>query len=171
VRRVPGGQYCIVSITQRIVRAPADQVFAVLSDGWAYSDFVVGTAHIRDVDADWPAPGTRLHHKAGPWPLSIRDRSESLACEPGRMLELKVHIWPLGAGRVRFTLDALDGEATRVTIQEQFTDGPLLGVRNKAGDVLLHFRNTEVLARLADLAERRSDRTSPADREASAARH
>ena len=59
------------------------------------------------------------------------------------------------SGKVKFTLDPLDGEATRVTIQEQFTDGPLLGVRNKVGDVLLHLRNTEVLQRLADLSERR----------------
>ncbi|WP_433213662.1 SRPBCC family protein [Dactylosporangium sp. CS-047395] len=144
-----------MSITERIVRAPAENVYAVLSDGWSYSDWVVGTAHIRDVDAEWPAPGSRLLHKAGPWPLSIRDRSESLEWEPGRMLLLKVHLWPFGAGHVRFTLDPLDEQATRVTLQEQFTDGPLLGVRNKVGDVLLHFRNTEVLQRLADHAERR----------------
>jgi hypothetical protein len=152
------GNHIEVSITERIIRAPADRVFSVLSDGWTYSDWVVGTAHIRDVDANWPAAGARLHHKAGPWPVSIRDRSESLACEPGRMLLLKVHVWPLGAGQVRFTLDPLDAEATRVTMQEQFVDGPLLGVRNKIGDTLLHYRNTEVLQRLADLAERRVQR-------------
>ena len=151
------GNHTCVSITERIVRAPADRVYSVLSDGWTYADWVVGTTHIRDVDAAWPEPGARLHHKAGPWPVSIRDRSESLACEPGRMLLLKVHVWPLGAGHAKFTLDPLDAEATRVTLQEQFVDGPLLAVRNKVGDVFLHFRNTEVLQRLADIAERRED--------------
>ena len=72
------------------------------------------------------------------------------------MLLLKVHLWPFGAGQVRFTLDPLDDQATRVTMQEQFTDGPLVGVRNKVGDVLLHYRNAEALSRLADLAERRA---------------
>ncbi|WP_238008759.1 SRPBCC family protein [Dactylosporangium sp. AC04546] len=144
-----------MSITERIVRAPADRVFGVLSDGWTYSDWVVGTAHIRDVDEGWPRAGTRLHHNAGPWPTTVKDRSESLECEPGRMLRLKVHLWPLGAGEVRFTLDELDPGATRVTMQEQFTDGPMVGVRNKVGDVFLHYRNAEVLRRLADLAERR----------------
>jgi uncharacterized protein YndB with AHSA1/START domain len=143
-----------VSITERIVQAPADRVFAVLSDGWTYSDWVVGTAHIRDVDHDWPAPGSKLYHKAGPWPMSIKDRSESLECDPDRSLVLKVNLWPLGAGKVSFTLDPLDEHATRVTLQEQFTEGPLLGVRNKVGDVLLHFRNVEALRRLADIAER-----------------
>ncbi|WP_432984578.1 SRPBCC family protein [Dactylosporangium sp. CA-233914] len=144
-----------MSITERIVRAPAETVYSVLADGWSYSDWVVGTAHVRDVDAGWPAPGTRLHHKAGPWPVSVPDGSESLECEPGRMLLIKVHVWPLGAGRAKFTLDALDEQATRVTLQEQFTEGPLLGVRNKVGDALLHFRNAEVLQRLADIAEHR----------------
>ncbi|MET7422242.1 SRPBCC family protein [Dactylosporangium sp. NPDC005555] len=141
-----------MSITERIIEAPADRVFAVLSDGWTYSDWVVGTAHIRDVDPSWPAPGARLHHKAGPWPLSIKDHSESLECVPDRMLLLKVRLWPLGAGEVRFTLDPLDAQATRVTLQEQFTDGPMLGVRNKIGDVALYYRNGEALSRLADLA-------------------
>jgi hypothetical protein len=87
--------------------------------------------------------------------VSVRDRSESLACEPGRMLLLKVQVWPLGAGQAKFTLDALDEHATRVTLQEQFTEGPMLAVRNKVGDAYLHFRNEEVLQRLADLAEHR----------------
>src|SRR5690606_23262165 len=47
------------------VPAPPERVEAVLADGWTYSDWVVGTAHIRDVDSDWPAPGSRIHHKAG----------------------------------------------------------------------------------------------------------
>ncbi|GAA0710402.1 SRPBCC family protein [Dactylosporangium roseum] len=144
-----------MSITERIIRAPADRVYTVLSDGWAYSDWVVGTAHVRDVDTGWPQPGTRLHHRAGPWPVSVNDRSESVDWDPGRMLLLKVHLWPFGAGYVRMTLDPLDEAATRVTMQEHFTDGPLVGVRNKIGDLVLHYRNTEALRRLADLAEHR----------------
>lgn len=144
-----------MSITERIVRAPADRVYSVLADGWSYADWVVGTSHVRNVDAGWPAPGARMHHKAGAWPMSIRDRTDSLECEPGRMLLLKVHVWPLGAGHAKFTLDPLDEQATRVTLQEQLTEGPLLGMRNRVGDALLHFRNTEVLQRLADLAEHR----------------
>ena len=137
------------------IPASVDRVWAVLADGWTYAAWVVGASHIRDVDAEWPAPGSRLHHKAGPWPVSIRDRSESLDWDPGRMLLLKVHLWPFGAGQVKFTLDPLDDRATRVTMQEQFVAGPMVAVRNKVGDVVLHFRNTEALQRLADLAERR----------------
>ena len=62
--------------------AGREDVFAVLADGWSYSDWVVGTAHIRAVDEGWPAPGSVLHHTAGPWPFSLRDRTVSQRCEP-----------------------------------------------------------------------------------------
>jgi hypothetical protein len=141
----------------------ADQIYAVLADGWTYSDWVVGTAHIRDVDGDWPAPGTEIHHKAGPWPFSVKDRSTSLECQPGRSLVLKVHLWPMGAGVVRFVLDPLGSTSTRVTVYEQFTEGPLVAMRNKVNDLLLHYRNRESLRRLEDLATRR-ETAAPADR-------
>lgn len=37
-----------------------DRVFAVLTDGWLYPLWVVGASHMRRVDADWPAVGTRI---------------------------------------------------------------------------------------------------------------
>ncbi|MDR6326240.1 uncharacterized protein YndB with AHSA1/START domain [Actinoplanes couchii] len=139
----------------RTVQAPPDRVFAVLADGWTYSDWVVGTVHIRDVDEAWPAPGSRLHHKAGPWPLSLHDSSTVLACEPGRELHLKAGLWPLGAAEVRIRLLPVDeGAATRVEMREDFTDGPLLWARNKLNDLVLHRRNVESLRRLADVAQR-----------------
>jgi len=144
-----------VSKTTRVINASAERIFAVLADGWTYSDWVVGTAHIRDVDADWPAPGSHIHHKAGPWPVSLRDSTVSMEWQPGRMLLLKVRLWPMGAGVARFVVDPLGPDAARVTLYEQFTDGPLIGLRNKVNDVLLHYRNREALRRLADLATRR----------------
>ena len=141
-----------MATTTRLINASPDRVYAVLSDGWTYSDWVVGTAHIRDVDAGWPRPGTEIHHKAGPWPVSIRDRTTVLASEPGRTLVMKVRLWPAGAGEVRIDLEPVGPDATRVTMMEEFTEGPLLGLRNKVNDVFLHYRNREVLRRLDDLA-------------------
>lgn len=141
--------------TTGVIDATPDRVFAVLADGWTYSDWVVGTAHIRSVDTHWPQPGAEIHHKAGPWPLSLRDRSTVLELESDRMLLLKVRLWPLGAGHARLVLDPVDDGATRVTMIEQFTEGPMLGLRNKINDVFLHFRNREALRRLADLVSGR----------------
>jgi hypothetical protein len=144
-----------VAKTTEVINTSPDRVFAVLADGWSYSDWVVGTAHIRDVDASWPQPGASIHHKAGPWPLSVRDRTTVLECEPERMLLVKLRLWPLGAGRARFDLEPVGGAATRLTLTEEFTEGPLIGLRTAINDRLLHLRNRESLRRLADLATRR----------------
>jgi uncharacterized protein YndB with AHSA1/START domain len=143
-----------VAIVQRTVQASPDRVFAVLADGWTYSDWVVGTAHIRDVDPKWPAPGTQLHHKAGPWPLSLKDSSTVVACEPNRLLTMKVGLWPLGEGTVKIELEPAGESGTRVTMHEDFHAGPLQWWRNKINDMVLHRRNIESLRRLADIAER-----------------
>ena len=137
----------------RTMRAPADQIYAILADGWTYSDWVVGTAHIRDVDASWPAVGSKLHHKVGPWPLSLEDASTVVAVDPGRSLTLRAGLWPLGEATVRIELVPVDRENTRVTMHEDFDAGPLRWVKNKINDLMLHARNAEALRRLAELAE------------------
>jgi uncharacterized protein YndB with AHSA1/START domain len=148
-----------VAITQRTVQAPPERVFAVLADGWSYSDWVVGTAHVRDVDAHWPQPGAELHHNAGPWPLSLHDSSSVVAVEPGRRLRLKVGLWPIGEAVVDIRLEPDGPGRTRVIMLEDFERGPLRWVHNKLNDVLLHRRNIESLRRLADIAERAESRS------------
>jgi uncharacterized protein YndB with AHSA1/START domain len=143
-----------VAIVQRTVQAPPEQVFRVLADGWSYSDWVVGTVHVRDVDADWPAEGSRLHHKAGPWPLSLEDSSVVLAVTPDRRLKLNAGLWPLGEAVVDIHLEPAGRSATKVTMHEEFERGPLRWARSKLNDILLHRRNIESLRRLADIAER-----------------
>ena len=143
-----------MAIVQRTVPAPVDRVFAVLADGWSYSDWVVGTVHIRDVDDSWPAPGSQLHHKAGPWPFSLQDSSTVVAVVPNRELTLKAGLWPLGQARVQILLEPAGTTSTKVTIEEDFEAGPLLMLRNKINDLVLHKRNVETLRRLSDIATR-----------------
>src|SRR5688572_28859060 len=137
------GYWASVATVQRTVQAPPDRVFAVLADGWTYSDWVVGTVHIRDVDPSWPAPGSKLHHKAGPWPFSLKDSSTVVSVTPDREMTLKVGLWPLGQAEVRFVLEPEGPAATRITMHEQFEAGPLVAARNKINDLILHRRNVE----------------------------
>jgi uncharacterized protein YndB with AHSA1/START domain len=143
---------------EKIIQASPEQIFAVLADGWTYCDWVVGTAHIRDVDPHFPNVGTTLHHTSGPWPVSVHDESTVLQCEAPYLLALKVKVWPAGAGTVRLVLTPHGEKATRVTMTEQFVEGPLRWVRSKLQDVVLYRRNKESLRRLADLAMRRTSR-------------
>ncbi|GIF13181.1 SRPBCC family protein [Actinoplanes teichomyceticus] len=143
----------------RTVNAPPQRVFAVLADGWSYSDWVVGTTHIREVEANWPEPGSKLHHKAGPWPMSLHDSSTVVACVPDRRLKIRAGLWPLGEAVVDIVLEPASHDRTRVVIHEDFQSGPLLWIRNKINDLVLHQRNVEALRRLGDIAEHRSSTT------------
>jgi uncharacterized protein YndB with AHSA1/START domain len=144
-----------VAITTHVIDAPPQRVFDVLADGWTYSDWVVGTAHIRDVDARWPEVGAQLHHRAGPWPVSVQDRTDILACEPPTSLVMRPHLWPLGAAIVHLRLTPVGDRSTKVEMWEDFEAGPLRWVRTRINDLALHYRNQESLRRLADLATRR----------------
>src|SRR4051812_26733304 len=156
-RKHPRAGYVrLVAIVKRTFQASPEQVFAVLADGWTYSDWVVGTVHIRDVDEHWPQVGAELHHKAGPWPLSLQDSSTVLAVVPGRSLKLRAGLWPLGAAVVEIILDPLTTGGTRITMKEDFESGPLLFIRNKINDLVLHRRNIESLRRLTDIVLRSS---------------
>lgn len=143
-----------MSTTTRTIAAPPEKVWSVLADGWLYPVFVVGASRMRDVDAGWPAVGTRLHHSVGTWPALIDDNTEVLEVEEGRRLFLRVRAWPAGEGNVEFLLEGAGG-STLVTITEDAARGPALMVPKPVRDAQLDWRNTETLRRLAYIAENR----------------
>jgi uncharacterized protein YndB with AHSA1/START domain len=143
-----------MSTTRRVMAASPAQVWEVLADGWLYPLWVVGATRMRDVDDQWPAPGSRLHHSVGTWPLILDDITEVIECTPRARLELHAHAWPGGRADVIITLHA-QGAETEVVMEENATAGPGALVPRMVQDPLLHWRNTESLRRLAFLAERR----------------
>ena len=153
--------YCVrMSRTTRTFHCAPDDVFDVLADGWSYATWVVGAARIRDVEPDWPAPGSRIHHSVGVWPLLIHDTTSVESVDRPRSLALKVRAWPTGEGRVRFTCEP-DDDGCRVTIEEDATSGPALALLKPVRNVLLGWRNTEALRRLSYLAESRARASGP----------
>jgi hypothetical protein len=137
------------------IEASIDAVWAVLADGWSYAGWVVGASHIRDVDTGWPKPGARIHHSVGPWPLVIQDTTEVVACEPTRLLELDARLWPAGAARITFTLQARSESLTHVRMAERVVRGPSALLPKFVQDLLLIPRNKETLQRLNALARGR----------------
>jgi hypothetical protein len=135
-----------------IMPVSAEQVFAVLADGWLYTSWVVGAAHIRDVDDGWPARGTRIHHSAGAWPLLVKDVSVVRAVERPWMLDLQARLWPLGEARVRLDLRETSPGSTEVTMTEYGTHGLGRLIPDALQAVVLVPRNRESLGRLRDLA-------------------
>ena len=137
---------------QRRFNCSGEQVFKVLRDGWLYPLWVVGASRIRDVNAGWPSPGTKLHHSFGVWPLVIDDTTEVLDIDPGRRLVLEARGWPVGKARVEITVQS-DGDGSLVSIDEDVTDGPTRFVPQPIRIAGIDARNRETLRRLAHLAE------------------
>ena len=143
-----------MSENRRQVSATVDRVWDVLSDGWLYPSWVVGASRMRDVDAEWPAVGSRLHHSVGVWPLLIDDYTEVLEVEPSRRLLLRARAWPVGEAGVSIELTP-SGEQTVVTMREDVRKGPGRLIPGPVRAVSLLQRNKESLQRLAYLAENR----------------
>jgi uncharacterized protein YndB with AHSA1/START domain len=148
-----------MAIVRTYIDAPPAAVYRVLSDGWEYPQWVVGTSHMRAVDAAWPAPGSRLHHAVGAWPFVLRDRTEVREIEPDRRVLMTARGWPLGEAEVELILEP-EGPGTRLSMREDTRGGAGWLLRNPVGHLLIYRRNVESVARLAALVERR---TSPSE--------
>jgi uncharacterized protein YndB with AHSA1/START domain len=142
-------------VVRHTIAAPPEKVWAVLVDGWVYPTWVVGATRMREVDADWPSPGSKLHHSVGVWPAVINDFTESLDWVEGERLLLRAHGWPAGAAEVELTLEARDG-GTEVTMREDAVAGPGRLVPHPVRQALSMVRNREGLRRLGFIAEHRT---------------
>jgi hypothetical protein len=139
---------------QRRLNCSPEQVFAVLRDGWTYPVWVVGASRMRSVDEGWPAPGTKLHHSFGIWPLLLNDTTEVLEWDPGDRLVLEARGRPIGNARVEITVEAA-ADGSLVSIAEDVSDGPARLVPQPVRVAGIDVRNRETLRRLALLAEGR----------------
>ncbi len=138
----------------RDIAAPRERVWEVLANGWTYSQWVVGNSRLRAVDDDWPAPGTRILHSIGVWPLVIDDETVVLTCVPGQELVLLAKAGPLGAAQITLRLsDIPDG--CRLEMIEVAVRGPMRLVPNRLQLIGIRPRNRECTWRLAGLAEHR----------------
>jgi uncharacterized protein YndB with AHSA1/START domain len=133
--------------------APPSAVFQILADGWTYSQWVVGTSHMRAVDPNWPAKGSRLHHATGVWPLVVRDETVVEAVVDNECLDLTARGWPFGQAEITLTLTP-DGSGTRVEMREVPMGPAGMLLRNPLGERLVRRRNDETLQRLRALVER-----------------
>jgi hypothetical protein len=148
----------MVEVSMRVPASP-ERVFAVLADGWSYAGWVVGAAHIREVDPGWPAEGRRIHHSVGPWPLLVHDVTTVRVVEPPRTMELDARAWPFGTARIRLELTETEPGVTEVRMAEWAARGPVRLLPQAVQRMLLVPRNRESLRRLARMAAGRQPAT------------
>jgi uncharacterized protein YndB with AHSA1/START domain len=157
--RVTTGYYRGVATNTRTLHATPETVWSVLADGWLYPLWVVGASRMREVDDDWPAVGSRLHHSVGAWPLLLDDVTEVVEAVPGASLTLQARSRPAGVAQVRLTLEAISAE-TRVVLEEEPVSGPGALVPKALLDPTIGWRNVETLRRLAYVVEGRAAGTN-----------
>lgn len=138
------------------IDAPRRDVFNVLSDGWRYSNWVVGTSHMYAVQKQWPDVGSKLWHATGAWPLVVRDETEVVAVDPERRMELVARGRPFGEALIVLTMED-EHAGCRVTMSEQPIAGIARILNNALGKAMFHWRNAESLIRLKSLVERRTE--------------
>jgi uncharacterized protein YndB with AHSA1/START domain len=151
------GPHRTTSVSRHVDASPA-RVFGVLADAWMIPVWLVGAGHIRDVDGSWPAQGARLHHRIGPWPLSVDDSTQVVEVDEPSKLVLRARMWPVGEAHVELHMEP-EGDGTLVTMVEGAARGPALWLDNGVQRWVLRKRNEESLARLATVAEKRPQET------------
>ena len=94
-----------------------------MADGWTYSQWVVGNSRMRAVDPDWPAPGSRICHSVGVWPMLLDDVTVVEESVPLEKLVLHAKGRPFGGARVILHLSDID-DGCRVEMTEYPVTGP-----------------------------------------------
>jgi hypothetical protein len=143
-----------MSVNVREMNCTPDAVFAVLADGWVFPTWVVGASRMRDVDAAWPAVGSKLQHSFGVWPALIDDETTVLTWDAPRLMAMQPKGWPIGEARVTIEVKPR-GAGCVVRITEKAVKGPGVFVPKPLLDIGLYLRNIETLRRLAYIAENR----------------
>jgi len=130
------------------------QVWQVISDPYAYAQWVVGAKEIRAFEGEWPARGALLHHTVGTAIANMKDNTEVLDVDPMRRIKLRGRVRPLGLADITFLITEVDGR-TSVTVEETVSGGPAKRIPKPVLDAMLKLRNAETLRRLENLAARR----------------
>ncbi|MCR6706328.1 MULTISPECIES: SRPBCC family protein [Cellulomonas] len=147
----------MATVTRRMRCEPHD-VLELLADGWSYAAWVVGTARIRSVDDEWPAPGSRIAHSVGLWPALLDDTTSVVSWDPAGRLELRARAWPAGEAQILLEVRPHPDGGTWVRMVEDAVRGVGTLVPRPLRSAALVPRNVETLRRLAYIAEDRSTR-------------
>ncbi|AXK36969.1 SRPBCC family protein [Streptomyces armeniacus] len=142
---------------RRLVLSPPSEVWALLSDGYRYGEWVTGTQRILAADPHWPAVGARLRVRVGVGGVSLDDTCVVRICEPERRLELEAKADPFGAARIAINLIPW-GEHTLLVLDWHALRGPGTRMHGLPVDYLVAVRNGMMLTKLARIALREQGR-------------
>ncbi|QXC62237.1 SRPBCC family protein [Aquihabitans sp. G128] len=136
------------------IALPVSAVYGALTTPETYPHWLVGCRDIRSVDAAWPAPGSKFHHRVGlVGPITLADNTKVLERVDDEVLSLEVRARPFGRGRATFTLAAGTDPSSTVVELDEVPIG-LLAPTKPLADPLISRRNERSLSNLAAYLER-----------------
>ena len=133
-----------------VIEADRDAVWAAIADPTTYPSWLIGAKMIRAVDADWPAPGTRFHHRVGFGPVSFDDHTTVVEVDQRRLLTLRIRATFAIQAIARFELSD-DPRGTQVRFEEEPARRVIGNLVRPVLDPLTHGRNVASLRRLSGL--------------------
>ncbi|MEV4334890.1 SRPBCC family protein [Streptomyces sp. NPDC049597] len=141
-----------MAVRHQLIHRTPEQVWAVLSDGDRYGDWVIGPSQSSEQDGNWPEEGTCIAYtvKLGPW--QAEGRTVVRYCEPPERLELEAYSGPLGTARIAIEVKPW-GEDTLVILDEHPLRGAGGRLHNAAFDALQQLRHRSMLRRFAEAVE------------------
>lgn len=147
-----------MAVLNVLVERSPREVWNVLSDGWAYAEWVAGTRFIRDVDESWPEVGSKIYFTVGVGPFMLHDSTTVQLVEPYTRIELEAHAGRLGTARNSIGLVPWGQRRTIVILDEHPLAGPGGRWHNILIELLLRLRNRRMVRLLARLVEQRHPR-------------
>ncbi|MFE7169726.1 SRPBCC family protein [Streptomyces sp. NPDC057616] len=147
-----------MAVRHRLVKASPQRVWAVLSDGDRYTEWVVGTSASWQTRGRWPEVGAALSYVVRLGPARLTNETIVRRSEEPTVLELEANAGALGTARIAFELRPW-GRQCLVIVDEH----PLGGVgglmHNVAAEVVIQLRHRAMLARLAGICEKEEQST------------
>nr|WP_322975153.1 SRPBCC family protein [Peterkaempfera bronchialis] len=135
------------------MRRPPEAVWAVLSDGSRYAEWVVGTAETREADPGWPRVGSQIQYSVRLGLCTLHNRTVVRVCEPPGRLELEALAGPLGTARIAIQVEPWGEGETLVVVDEHPLRGPGSRMHVAPVELLIQVRHRKMLARLARVVE------------------
>jgi uncharacterized protein YndB with AHSA1/START domain len=142
-----------MAVRHALVKRPPEAVWAVLSDGSRYAEWVVGTRRTEEADQGWPEVGTAIRYEMRIGPVTLANRTEVRLCEPLRRLELEASAGRLGSARISLQLIPWGAAETLVVVDEHPLRGPSARLHGAPLELLLQWRHRRMLERLAGVVE------------------
>lgn len=145
----------------RVIDAPLEEVFEVMSDFWRVPDWVAGVREVRVLSGDPHSRGGRVAHVNELMGRTFETTFEVVEWVPNEVMVFKVLSGPL-TGESRETVEALGPSSTRVeiTVTGDVT-GPFRLMRGVAAHTARHQLQTSLdnLEKLIEKARRNDSRT------------